>query len=129
MPLRRGTPLVLALILTATFTACIAESARTASLARALRVQYPTARMDIGFMNGGTHHLAVTVDDSSKRKLSDSALQTQGRTIAHFVLDVYPAATDLDSITIRFVRDRFERSFLSESYSVIEARFATRDLH
>src|SRR2546425_7161918 len=100
MPLRRATLPTLALILTAAFTACIADTAKTASLARALRVQYPTARMDIGF--AGTRHLVVTVDDSSKRTLSDSALRTQGRSIAHFVLDLdlYPAATDLDSITI-----------------------------
>jgi hypothetical protein len=120
---------VLAAALAAAAAACVRETADVVDLQRALRQEYPGARIEVSFING-PHHLELLVDSAAWRdyQLATSELHALGQPIARFALEHYGAAADLDSITVDFVQERsgflFWKStaFTRNSFAVADLR-------
>ena len=81
-----------------------------------LAEEYGDSGVRVGFING-FRHIEVTLQDSAAGELDESAVQDRARRVAHFVIEHYERAPELEAVSVEFV---VERSGLSSRSISVE---------
>jgi hypothetical protein len=99
--------LVVASLLALVGATCTLDRSAVGALRQALHQEYPGARFEVAFTHG-PRNLELTVDSAGFRnyKLDKDQRHRIGQAMAHFVLQHYSAAANLDTITIQIIEER-----------------------
>lgn len=84
--------------------ACAGRPSPRGALRAALEADYgPETRVNVSFMRD-SQHLNIILDGPPFRHLSDSLAGAKAREVGQFALERYDRVSELDSLTVRFVR-------------------------